>query len=201
MPRTIDPQKRADILAAARIIFAEHGFVGARIADIATGAGIATGTVYLYFESKEAIVAALVDDLVARLTFELCAVLDRPTTVAPVNETIRTALRFLLNESDLLRLQRLEVGLKGLAPYQPLPSYRHLWQELAVRLSARMVRGEIRRYDPLTLAALLIGTVEWVAEIGLLRGDGDVAKYEATVLQVMNQALLPAVADMLDLRD
>jgi hypothetical protein len=38
---------------------------------------------------------------------------------------------------------------------------------------------------------MLIGTVEWVAEIGLLRGDGDVAKYEATVLQVMNQALLP----------
>jgi len=61
-----------------------------------------------------------------------------------------------------------------------------------------MVQGQIRRYDPTTLAALLIGTVEWVAEIGLLRGDGDVAKYEATVLQVMNQALLPLEEAMME---
>jgi AcrR family transcriptional regulator len=191
MARAVDPQKREDILKAARTVFAEHGFVGARIVDIASRAGVATGTVYLYFESKEALVAALVGDLLARLTVELCVVLDQPTSVAPVTETIHTALTFLLNERDLLRLQRLDLGLKGLAPYRPLPGYRQLWQELATRLAARMLRGQIREYDPATLAAMLIGTVEWVAEIGLLRGDGDVAKYEATVLQVMNRALLP----------
>jgi AcrR family transcriptional regulator len=195
MARAIDPQRRTEILRAARAVFAEHGFVGARIADIAGRAGVATGTVYLYFESKEALVAALVDDLLARLTVELCAVLDRPGTQAPVDETIRAALAFLRDERDLLRLQRLDLGLNALAPYRPLPGYRHLWQELAARLSARMARGEIRRYDPPALAALLIGTVEWVAEIGLLRGDGDIAKYEATVLQVMNRALLPDAAE------
>lgn len=195
MARAVDPQKRADILRAARAVFAEQGFVGARIVDIAARAGVATGTVYLYFESKEALVAALVGDLLARLTSELCAVLDRPTSVAPVTETIRTAIAFLLNERDLLRLQRLDLGLKALAPYRPLPGYRQLWQELATRLAARMAQGQIRRYDPATLAAMLIGTVEWVAEIGLLRGDGDVAKYEATVLQVLNQALLPLPLD------
>ncbi len=195
MARTTDPQRREDILQAARAIFAEHGFVGAHIADIATRAGVATGTVYLYFESKEALVAALVNDLLTRLTVELCAVLDQPTSVAPVAETIRAALAFLVREGDLLRLQRLELGLNALAPYQPLPGYRQLWHELATRLAVRMARGQIRRYDPPTLAALLIGTVEWVAEIGLLRGDGDFAKYEATVLQVMNQALLPAEHD------
>jgi AcrR family transcriptional regulator len=189
--RTIDPQRRADILQAARAVFAEQGFVGARIADIATRAGVATGTVYLYFESKEALVAALVDDLLARLAVELCTVLDRPTSVAPVTETIRAALAFLANERDLLRLQRLDLGLNALAPYRPLAGYRQLWQELATRLAARMAKGQLRRYDPPALAALLIGTVEWVTEIGLLRGDGDVAKYEATVLQVMNQALHP----------
>jgi AcrR family transcriptional regulator len=189
--RTIDPQRRADILQAARAVFAEQGFVGARIADIATRAGVATGTVYLYFESKEALVAALVDDLLARLAVELCAVLDRPTSVAPVTETIHAALSFLANERDLLRLQRLDLGLNALAPYRPLPGYRQLWQELATRLAARMAKGQLRRYDPPALAALLIGTVEWVTEMGLLRDDGDVAKYEATVLQVMNQALQP----------
>lgn len=191
MARTIDPQRRADILQAARAVFAEQGFVGSRIADIATRAGVATGTVYLYFESKEALVAALVDDLLARLSVELCAVLDRPTSVAPVAETIKAALAFLANERDLLRLQRLDLGLAALAPYRPLAGHRQLWQELATRLAARMAKGQVRRYDPLTLAALLIGTVEWVTEMGLLRGDGDITKYETTVLQVMNQALLP----------
>ena len=40
MARTIDPQRRADILQAARAVFAEQGFVGSRIADIATRAGV-----------------------------------------------------------------------------------------------------------------------------------------------------------------
>ena len=192
--RTTDPQRREELLKAARAEFAEQGFVGARMADIAGRAGVATGTVYLYFESKEALVAALVDDHLARLTAELCAVLDRPSSVAPVTETIHTALVFLDRERDLFRLQRLELGLKGLAPYRPLPGYRHLWQELATRLASWMARGQVRRYDPAVLAAMLIGTVEWVAEISLLRGDRDFAKYEATVLQVMNQALLPDTA-------
>ncbi len=52
-----------------------------------------------------------------------------------------------------------------------------------------MARGQIRRYDPAALAALLMGMVQWVAEIGLLRGDGDIGKYEATVLQLLEQAL------------
>lgn len=191
MARAIDPQKRNDLLRAARAVFAEHGFVGARMADIAAGAGVATGTVYLYFESKESLVAALVDDMLLRLTAELCAVLDRPGDQAPIVETIHAALVFLAAEADLLRLQWLDLGLNALAPYHPLPGYRTLLQELATRLAARMARGQIRRYDPAALAALLIGMVQWVAEIGLLRGDGDIARYEATVLQLLEQGLRP----------
>jgi AcrR family transcriptional regulator len=187
--RAIDPQKREDLLGAARAVFAEHGFVGARMADIAARAGVATGTVYLYFESKESLVAALVDDLLRRLTGTLCAVLDQPTAHAPIAETVHTALVFLSDEGDLLRLQWLELGLSALAGYHPLPGYRHLLQELATRLASRMAQGQIRRYDPAALAALLIGMVQWVAEIGVLRGDGDIAKYEATVLQLLEQAL------------
>ena len=187
--RAIDPQKRDDLLRAARAVFAQHGFVGSRMADIAAGAGVATGTVYLYFESKESLVAALVDDMLLRLTDALCAVLDQPTATAPIEETVHTALVFLSSEGDLLRLQWLDLGLNALAPYHPLPGYRTLLQELATRLAARMVRRQIRRYDPAALAALLIGMVQWVAEIGLLRGDGDIAKYEATVLQLLEQAL------------
>jgi DNA-binding transcriptional regulator YbjK len=42
-----------EILDAARVVFAEKGFMGTRMADIATIAGVTKGTIYLYFPNKE----------------------------------------------------------------------------------------------------------------------------------------------------
>ncbi|MDQ3071404.1 MAG: TetR family transcriptional regulator [Acidobacteriota bacterium] len=53
--------KRAAILEAATAIFAERGFFGAQVADIARSAGIAAGTVYLYFRSKDEILTSIFD--------------------------------------------------------------------------------------------------------------------------------------------
>src|SRR2546423_1881726 len=46
--------KRAAILRAAIDVFAERGFFNAQVADVARAAGVAAGTVYLYFKSKDA---------------------------------------------------------------------------------------------------------------------------------------------------
>lgn len=51
------------LIAAARDIFARDGFVDARIADIADRAGVAHGTFYSYFESKEQIFRAVIHEL------------------------------------------------------------------------------------------------------------------------------------------
>lgn len=45
--------RRRTILESAIRTFAEHGFSASRTRDIAAGAGVAEGTIYLYFESKE----------------------------------------------------------------------------------------------------------------------------------------------------
>jgi TetR/AcrR family transcriptional regulator, fatty acid metabolism regulator protein len=45
--------KRERILASAMRVFARKGFFGAKVADIAADAGIADGTIYLYFKSKD----------------------------------------------------------------------------------------------------------------------------------------------------
>ncbi|MGE0585960.1 MAG: TetR/AcrR family transcriptional regulator [Flavobacteriaceae bacterium] len=46
-------QRRHQILGAALVVFSEQGFAAARLDDIAARAGVAKGTLYLYFESKE----------------------------------------------------------------------------------------------------------------------------------------------------
>ena len=53
-------ERPQEILDAAYAVFAEKGFAAARMEDIAGRAGVTKGTVYLYFDSKEAVFKALV---------------------------------------------------------------------------------------------------------------------------------------------
>lgn len=72
MSRVTDAEERRDqILKAAVAVFSERGYTNATISDIASRAGVAHGTVYLYFKSKaeifEQLVAWFVDRLIAAL--------------------------------------------------------------------------------------------------------------------------------------
>jgi len=53
--------KREAILRAAIQVFAHNGYFNAKVADIASAAGVADGTVYLYFKSKEEILHSIFD--------------------------------------------------------------------------------------------------------------------------------------------
>src|SRR4051794_24632085 len=55
--RTSD--KRERILSAAERIFARHGFFAAKVSDVAKEAGVADGTIYLYFKSKDDLLISL----------------------------------------------------------------------------------------------------------------------------------------------
>jgi len=51
-----------ELVEAALALFAEKGFAATRIDDVAARAGVTKGTVYLYFESKEALFKAVIDE-------------------------------------------------------------------------------------------------------------------------------------------
>ena len=59
--RTPVPDKRGAILRAATSVFAEKGFFNAKVADIAKAAGVADGTVYLYFKNKDDVLHSIFD--------------------------------------------------------------------------------------------------------------------------------------------
>lgn len=54
---------RAALIAAARTVFERDGYLDSRITDIAKAAGMASGSFYTYFDSKEEIFAALVEQV------------------------------------------------------------------------------------------------------------------------------------------
>lgn len=65
MARRRSDDKRERILEAAVKVFARKGYFGARVAEIAKKAGVADGTIYLYFRSKEDILVSLFDEVMA----------------------------------------------------------------------------------------------------------------------------------------
>jgi TetR/AcrR family fatty acid metabolism transcriptional regulator len=58
-PRAEPLPKRDAILRAATDVFAERGYFNAQVADVARAAGVAAGTVYLYFRSKDEVLVSI----------------------------------------------------------------------------------------------------------------------------------------------
>lgn len=59
--RSVITDKREAILRAAIKVFARNGYFNSKVSDIASEAGIADGTVYLYFKSKEEVLHSVFD--------------------------------------------------------------------------------------------------------------------------------------------
>ncbi len=68
--------KRERILAAAERIFAQRGFFHARVSEIAREAGVADGTIYLYFKSKDELLISLFESRMERVVVSLGAAIE-----------------------------------------------------------------------------------------------------------------------------
>src|SRR5690349_23921911 len=65
--------KRERILEAAERVFADHGFFNAKVSEIARHAGVADGTIYLYFKSKDDLLISLFETRMERVCGDLVA--------------------------------------------------------------------------------------------------------------------------------
>ena len=164
MPPSTPARRRPDdrpdeILAAALDEFAERGLAGARVADIATRAGVAKGTVYLYFETKDALFRAAV----RKNTADIVAAMRE----AAVGDTARAKLDAVLpvlwrvaRSPRFVTVYRLVMG--ELHQFPDLT--RFYSQEVAGQMSlllAELIQegidlGEFRDLDPLTAARMLV---------------------------------------------
>jgi AcrR family transcriptional regulator len=77
------PAKRAELAAVAAGVFIERGVARTAVSDIVSAAGIAQGTFYLYFDSKDDLVVAVADRFVAEVGDVLEASVAGPEAPAP----------------------------------------------------------------------------------------------------------------------
>src|SRR4051795_13428182 len=75
-------EKREAILRAAIDVFAERGFFNAQVADVARAAGVAAGTVYLYFRGKDDLLVSIFERTMRE------AIADGRACVAPLRDPV-----------------------------------------------------------------------------------------------------------------
>lgn len=94
--------KRDRILQAAVKVFAKNGFHATRVSEVAKAAGVADGTIYLYFDSKESLLVSLFEDRVEKLlAFMREELPKKPDAPARLRAVIDMQLGLLEGERDL----------------------------------------------------------------------------------------------------
>jgi TetR/AcrR family transcriptional regulator len=88
-------QRRRSILDAARVVFFENGFQLASVDEVAAQAEVSKGTVYLYFESKETILAHLLLEGLDQLVADLEEAYAPEREIAPGERLRRLAVAYL----------------------------------------------------------------------------------------------------------
>jgi AcrR family transcriptional regulator len=108
MPAKVDKaQRREEILAAAKAVFAARGFHDTTIADVAKAAGISYGSIYWYFESKDELFHALMDHQEQALRAHVEATVGQLTAVDNVDlfrESVRATFEFFEADRDVVKL-------------------------------------------------------------------------------------------------
>jgi len=97
--------KESSILDAAERIFAQAGFDGAKVSDIARAASVAEGTVYLYYKNKQDLLAGVVGRFWTQLTLGAEAAIEPDTTtIGQLEQLGRYHLQSLLNQFEVVSL-------------------------------------------------------------------------------------------------
>jgi TetR/AcrR family transcriptional regulator, fatty acid metabolism regulator protein len=174
-PTRAGGDKRERILDAAERVFAQHGFFAARVSEIAREAGVADGTIYLYFKSKDDLLISLFESRMERfnqLLADAVASVARPTD--RLLALIRTYLT-LVHEQPMVA-EVLTIELRQSSKFMKEasnPKFGDLLRMLASAIADGQAAGELSADVPAPIAARMIfGILDELALAWLLqRGE------------------------------
>jgi AcrR family transcriptional regulator len=171
--RTRDPDRRERILRAAAELVAERGFHAVSMADIGAASGIVGSGVYRHFDSKSAVLVALLDEGMARLLTTAAEAVGSGRPDAEVlDELVRDQVRFAVDESVLVRLWLREVQTLPDGDQRRLRRLQRHYVEEWVH-SLRELRPELSDADARARVHVAIGAIQSAAtwNAGVPRDD------------------------------
>ncbi|MGE5511241.1 MAG: TetR/AcrR family transcriptional regulator [Bacteroidota bacterium] len=168
--RVASQQRRQAILHAALHIFAENGFAAARLDDVAARAGIAKGTLYLYFADKEALFEELIRSYMSPILDKLEAT---SAAAAPLPAPLLLQQLFELFRREVLETERKHIIQLLISEGPRFPALAEFYFREIVSRGIRALGGLARqaqasgqlpsnalaRYPQLIVAPLLVAVV------------------------------------------
>ena len=154
-------ERPAEIVQAALAVFAERGFAGARLDEIAARAGVSKGALYLYFETKEELFRAVVRQAIAPNVAVLRAM--AAAHPGPLPDLLRGAASHIagvVETTPLGGVVKMVIGEAG-----NFPELARVWHDeliaqalgaMTAAIEAAQARGEVRAGDARTFALQLI---------------------------------------------
>lgn len=170
--------RRAQILDAAAGVFAARGYHGTSVSDLVQAAGVARGTFYLYFQSKEEIFGALLDELLRHLRANVRGVDMSPGAPAlqeQLEGIVERLLRTLVENRALTRIIfREAVALDAGIDARLVAFYAELHDWLTRALAVGQAIGALRPLDPALAATCVLGCVRGVVQSLIVESDAPV---------------------------
>jgi AcrR family transcriptional regulator len=149
MSRIADPRRRDTILEAARQTFIRDGYENAHMADIARRAKMAVGTLYLYFDSKDAMARAIAAQAFRRAAEVIVPLLERPLTPALISTLVRRTFDAVFEDETF---GKFDIPMSDVFPTYAPDAYGALVARISDAFARQMELGIMRRDDPAMLA-------------------------------------------------
>jgi AcrR family transcriptional regulator len=194
--------KREAILDAAIQVFAQRGYHGSRVSDIAREAGIAYGLVYHYFRNKEEILRSIFEERWSGFLEAVEAIAAAPTSV---EDKLVSVAGLILNAYRLrpawVKVLVLEIQRSSRVtdPAQ-IRAVGRFFQLVAKILRSGQEAGELRRdLDPDVACYVFIGALELVItslvlQVVRLEGESDAREYYLKVARTVVEICLRGLA-------
>jgi TetR/AcrR family fatty acid metabolism transcriptional regulator len=163
--RTDRNDKRERILLAAERIFARHGFFAARVSEIAKEAGVADGTIYLYFKSKDDLLISLFEQRMKQVNDALRTAIAGVPPKEQLRAFIKAYLQLVHDEPGAAEVLTIELrqSSKFMKEYDN-PQFADFLRMLGGILATGQQRGELDATIPAHVAARMIfGMVDELA--------------------------------------
>jgi TetR/AcrR family fatty acid metabolism transcriptional regulator len=169
-----DPEKRRRLLHAAVQTFGRRGFHEAKIAEIAAVAGVAEGTVYLYFRNKEDLLGCVFDETMDEVLGEARAIRHAGGPAAEkLKRLVGLHLSFIGQDRDLASVFQIELRRSArLVERFSRSKLSEYFRLLDGVLKEGLASGELRPdLDPRVAVRILFGAADEILSEWLLSGE------------------------------
>jgi TetR/AcrR family fatty acid metabolism transcriptional regulator len=198
-----DPEKRRRLLHAAIQTFGRRGFHEAKIADIASEAGVAEGTVYLYFRNKEDLLGCVFDETMDEVLTEAREIRSGPGTAAEkLTALVGRHLSFVGQDRDLASVFQIELRRSArLVERFSRSKLSEYFRLLDGVLREGIASGELRKeLEPKIAARILFGAADEILSEWLLSGEPKPAADAEKLVGTLLRGFLACPNDSMDRR-